>query len=244
MNNITSLLYFIPELIILSVIFFLFIAQDSPRKNLIVIKKVLVSLGILAALLINIFRWSDLSHGLFYNSIAIDPFTGLFSLVLLSATLMLILSDFLSPESDLKDESSLLHKMLILTASILLIESNNLIMLFLCSGLIGITSIGLFQIDPTSQSKRQHIKSFITFNLLSLSILLFGFSLLYGLSGSLFFQSMSQGMTLINNHPFVSCVLLTLILFGLGFHTGILFYYSSFSKIGYESNFSISSITL
>ncbi len=244
MNNITSLIYFTPELILFSVIFFLFTTQDSPRRNLIAPKKVLVSLGILAAIIINVFRWSDPSHGLFYNSIAIDPFTGLFSLVLLSAMFMLTLSDFASPESDLKDESALLHKMLILTASILLIESNNLIMLFLCSGLIGIASIGLFQTDLISQSKRQHIKSFITYNLLSLSILLFGFSLLYGLSGSLFFQSMSQGMTLISNHPFVSCVLLTLILFGLGFHAGILFYYSSFSKIGFGFNFSISSITL
>ncbi len=244
MNNITSLIYFIPELILFSVIFFLFLTQDSPRKNLIVPKKVLVSLGILAALILNIFRWSDPSHGLFYNSIAIDPFTGLCGLVLLSAMFMLTLSDFLSPGSDQKDESSLVHKMLILTASILLIESNNLIMLFLCGGLIGIACIGLFQTDPISQSKRQHLKSFITYNLLSLSILIFGFSLLYGLSGSLFFQSMSQGMTSISNYPFVSCVLLTLILFGLGFHAGILFYYSSFSKIGFEFNFSISSITL
>ncbi|MBU4445881.1 hypothetical protein KJ656_12515 [bacterium] len=244
MNNITSLLYFIPELILLSVIFILFLTHDSPRRNLIVNKKVFVSFGILASLIVNIFRWSDPYHGLFYNSITIDPFTGLFSLIILSATFMLTLSDFLSPGSSLNDESSLLHKMLILTASILLIESNNLIMLFLCSGLIGIAGIGLFRTDPISQSKRQYIKSFITFNLLSLSILLFGFSLLYGLSGSLFFQSMSQGMTLISNHTFVSCVLLTLILFGLGFHAGILFYYSSFTKIGFEFNFSISSITL
>ena len=244
MNNITSLLYFIPELILLSVIFFLFVTQDSPRRNLIVIKKIFVSFGILTSFIINIFRLSDPSHGLFYNSITIDPFTGLFSLILLSAMFILTLSDFLSPGSDLKDESSLLHKMLILTASILLIESNNLIMLFLCGGLIGITSIGLFQTEPISQSNRQYIKSYITYNLLSLSILLFGFSLLYGLSGSLFFQSMSRGMTLIGNHPFVSCVLLTLILFGLGFYAGILFYYSSFSKIGFEFNFSIGSVTL
>jgi len=78
MSNLSSLSYYIPELIIISAILLVIVLDVIPAC-----KKYTFSLSLGAILLASVFLWQSYgeSHGLFMGMISIDPFSHFFKMI-------------------------------------------------------------------------------------------------------------------------------------------------------------------
>jgi len=88
MSNLSSLSYYIPELIIISAILLVIVLDVIPAC-----KKYTFSLSLGAILLASVFLWQSYgeSHGLFMGMISIDPFSHFFKMIFLLSTFSIIL---------------------------------------------------------------------------------------------------------------------------------------------------------
>lgn len=212
MNNLLSLQYFIPEIILLLNVFILFISSEIKQRRLIWIGKILLFASIGFVIILNLIRWFDRSVGLFYNSFAMDPFSNMFGVIL--PLFFLIFESRKIWNSGNAD--SILQKLIILTASILLVKANSVIGLFLCLGLIYIGHTIIFSEITQTTADKQRIKAVLTMQLLLFGLLFFGFSILYGFTGTLYFHNIAISLSTLSGSPLNYFFLTFLLIAGLG----------------------------
>jgi len=244
MNNLISLKYFVPELLLIFTALGLFITEDAQRLRSKRIRIVILFSGLVISLLLNIYSLYNPPHGLFYNMFAADSFGNIFKITILISAILIFTIELLTSQTDRNFDLAIMPKIIIVICSVLLVSVNDAIQFFLCSGLISFTGIALLQTYNPGEPGRLVSRSFITNNLLAFAVLFFGFSLLFGISGSLNFQSIGLKLTDINQPPLILSLVFIFILFGFGFHIGIIPFQFSFSRIasGFPSNLSFYNI--
>ncbi|HCK99776.1 MAG TPA: hypothetical protein DHW42_06715 [Candidatus Marinimicrobia bacterium] len=244
MNNLISLKYFVPELLLIFTALGLFISNDAQRLRSKRLRIVILFSGLVISLLLNIYSLYNPPHGLFYNMFAADSFGIFFKITILISAILIFTIELLDPQTNRNFDLKIMPKIIIVIGSILLVSVNDAIQLFLCSGLISFTGIALLQTYNVGEPDSQVSRSFITNNLLAFAVLFFGFSLLFGISGSLNFQSIGLKLTDLNQSPLILALLFIFILFGFGFHIGIIPFQFSVPGIvcGFPSNLNIYNI--
>ncbi len=212
MNNFNSLAYFIPELILFGLIFFLFLFHGTKRRVILIVQRFLIFAAALTALLLYSSYWLIRPTGLFYNSFVVDPFASFMSVILI--VIFIFQKIVASLKSTMEQYTDLpLFQTISLFAALLLVKSNSLVAVILSIGIIFISNIGILYENKVTKS----ILHNFTFHFVFIT---FTFSVLYAFSGSFYLRSGIMNALLV--HPFSYAVITSMLVFGFGLY-GIIF---------------------
>ena len=182
MSNLSSLSYYIPELIIISAILLVIVLDVIPAC-----KKYTFSLSLGAILLASVFLWQSYgeSHGLFMGMISIDPFSHFFKMIFLLSTFSIILISRYEKQLD-KNYSAEYNALLliVLLGMFLMSSSINLIMIYLSIELVSIPSYILAGMLKNDKESNEASLKYVIFGSFASGLMLFGLSILYGITGS------------------------------------------------------------
>ena len=218
MDNLQSLTYFYPELILTVLILACILYDLSIKKEdsnkvgwLLVAGLVVVSAAIL-------FQDSQTITSLFSNAIVLDPFASFFKLVIILSTIFVSIFSLYNNELDEYRMGEYFTLIGIVTFGLfLMVSSIDLIMVYLSIEIVSIMSFVLAGYLKQNTRSNEAALKYVVYGAFSSGIMLFGLSYLYGLTGSTNFFKIQQAMTLsseINNTAITLAVIMILTGFG------------------------------
>jgi NADH-quinone oxidoreductase subunit N len=223
LDNQHSLLFFLPELT-LTVGMVLVILCDITLKSL---RNRLNPLLTIFTLVLAAYFTFQLNHAasasLFYGMLAIDGFAQFFKLFLLLAALLVLLASLNSTELAPFHQGEFFALLLAVTLGmVLLANSTNLAMLYLSLELVSLTSYIMVGYLKTDRLSNEASLKYILFGAISTGSMLYGLSLIYGMTGSLNLYAirdafLNQGVEGVNQ--FTVLLILVLTMAGFGFKT-------------------------
>jgi len=219
MNNFQSLRLFIPELIILSTILVAIIADLFYSKE----KSYKVGYWVLTGLLLAmVVLWlTDKTEvtTLFLNSIALDPFSRIFKFIFILATLFVIIMSMRA--SDLQKvrtgEYFVLLAVVVL-GMFLMASSIDLIMVYISIEVVSIASFILAGYLKTEVRSNEASLKYVIYGAFSSGIMLYGLSLLFGLTGTTKLFEISEAIARLNGEGNLTLIIATIfIMAGFGY---------------------------
>jgi len=214
MSNLSSLSFYIPELIIISAILLVIVLDVIPTC-----KKYTFPLSLSAILLASLFLWQSYgeSQALFMGMISIDPFSHFFKMIFLLSTFSIILISHYEKQLD-KNYSAEYNALLliVLLGMFLMSSSINLIMIYLSIELVSIPSYILAGMLKNDKESNEASLKYVIFGSFASGLMLFGLSLLYGITGSTDIGVVSGALQVID-YPLSIYFPLILILVGFGY---------------------------
>ncbi len=186
LGNLESLSFFCPELILVGAIL-LVVISDISLKGL---RNVANPLLTMTALVMALYYTIQTEHGsagqLFEGMLALDTFGQYFKVFLLISSLLIILVSLHSSELSSIHQGEFFALLLAVTLGmILMANSINLVMLYLSLELVSLTSYVMVGYLRNDRLSNEASMKYILFGAVSTGSMLYGFSLLYGLTGSL-----------------------------------------------------------
>ena len=214
MSNLSSLSYYIPELIIISAILLIIILDIIPSTKPYTFNLALAS--IIAAAFFLCQNYGE-SHSLFMGMIALDPFSHYFKYIFLFATFSIILISRFDRQLDKKYASEYNCLLLIVLLGLFLMSSSvNLLMIYLSIELVSIPSYILAGMLKNDKESNEASLKYVIFGSLASGLMLFGLSILYGITGSTDISGISSALQIIE-FPLTIYFPLILILAGFGY---------------------------
>ena len=213
-QNLQSISYFLPELILISAILFTIVSDLIPsvKKYSFYISLIGIFLSGLMLLMIG---YSD--KMIFNNMIIDDAFSYYFKFILLLSTFSIVLVSkyYKSLDDEYRPEYNALL-LIILLGMFLMTSSINLVMIYLSLELVSIPSYILAGILKNDKKSNEASLKYVIFGSFASGLMLFGFSLLYGVSGSTDIYGVHQALLTVNN-PSMILMSIVLILVGFGY---------------------------
>ena len=226
LKNIESLLYFTPE-ILLVVFAAAVIILDLVMKNRESIAVAYLSLvGVAcvfgAVLFTHALLGDNESISLFLGMIRLDRFAIFFKIILLLATTATILFSLRSEELDARLKGEYYALLLAVTFGMFLMASStNLLMIFISLETVSLTSYILAGFLTHSPRSSEAAFKYITYGAVASGTMLFGLSLLFGMTGTGDLGQISAKLTEMFNtgdvYPLAVLVSITFILAGVGY---------------------------
>lgn len=226
LKNIESLLYFTPE-ILLVVFAAAVIILDLVMKNRESIAVAYLSLvGVVCVFGAVLFTHASLgdneSISLFLGMIRLDRFAIFFKIILLLATAATILFSLRSEELDARLKGEYYALLLAVTFGMFLMASStNLLMIFISLETVSLTSYILAGFLTHSPRSSEAAFKYITYGAVASGTMLFGLSLLFGMTGTGDLGQISVKLTEMFNtgdvYPLAVLVSITFILAGVGY---------------------------
>jgi len=223
MDNLQSLRYFYPELTLIVAMLVVVIVDISFNR----LRNVLNPLLTIAALLIAAYFTAYVNHGqeanLFLGMLALDSFAQFFKLFLLLAALLVVLGSLHSEELLQVHQGEFFALLLAVTLGMLLMANSiNLAILYLSLELVSLTSYIMVGYLKGDRLSNEATLKYILFGAISTGSMLYGFSLIYGMTGSLNLYTirdafLSQGVQGFDQFTILLALVLTLA--GFGFKT-------------------------
>ena len=225
MENIDSLIYFIPELVLV-IAAVAAILYDLTLKDRNSEKVGYLSLGGVVATLIaviivrSIFGAADQS--LFLGMIRLDNFAVFFKIIILIATGATILFSMNSDELDQRTKGEYYALLLAVTLGMFLMASStHLLMIYLSLETVSLTSYILAGFLTRSPRSSEAAFKYITYGAVASGTMLFGLSFLFGLTGTADVTEISTALVeMFNNgdgNPLTVLVAITFIMAGVGY---------------------------
>ncbi len=214
----TDLSYFIPELILTGVLL-LVILFDLFQKAETSIRSGYLAMGGLALVTLSLLGQDvSISRGIFTNMLAVDGF-GNFLKVLVSVGAILVM--WISFNSnELKNRRVGEYYVLILTLVLgmyFLVSATHLLSIYISLEMVSIMSYLLSgYLKEEMRSNEASIK-YVVFGAFSSGILLYGFSLLYGLTGSADIYEIQAALAAGTASPALMMLILIMVLVGFGY---------------------------
>ncbi|SVA07984.1 uncharacterized protein METZ01_LOCUS60838 [marine metagenome] len=214
MSNLSSLSYYIPELIIISAILLIIILDIIPSTKPYTFNLALAS--IIASAFFLCQNYGE-SHSLFMGMITLDPFSHYFKYIFLFATFSIILISRFDRQLDKKYASEYNCLLLIVLLGLFLMSSSvNLLMIYLSIELVSIPSYILAGMLKNDKESNEASLKYVIFGSLASGLMLFGLSILYGITGSTDISGISSALQIIE-FPLTIYFPLILILAGFGY---------------------------
>ena len=214
MSNLSSLSYYIPELIIISAILLIIILDIIPPTKPYTFNLALAS--IIASAFFLCQNYGE-SHSLFMGMITLDPFSHYFKYIFLLATFSIILISRFDRQLDKKYASEYNCLLLIVLLGLFLMSSSvNLLMIYLSIELVSIPSYILAGMLKNDKESNEASLKYVIFGSLASGLMLFGLSILYGITGSTDISGISSALQIIE-FPLTIYFPLILILAGFGY---------------------------
>ncbi len=219
MTNLTSLNYLQPELILtgtillMIVVDLLYSAKKSRRIGLWALA------GLVLALLYFMVNGFPIPTALFLGSIASDPFGVFFKVLILLATILTILVSF--RERDLANQRVGEYYILLVIVTLglfFMVSATDLIMVYLSIEVVSIMSFVLAGYLRGNRRSSEASLKYVIYGAFSSGIMLFGLSILFGLTGSTNFFDIRTGLMELQDGADLALMLSTVLIFaGLGY---------------------------
>ena len=221
LTNIQSIPYFIPELIlVVFAVGAILLDLVNKRKNT---ERVayLALIGV-AATLVAVIAVGSSEHRLFLGMIRLDSFAVFFKTLILTATAVTIVFSIKSEELDARMKGEYYALLIAVTFGMfLMVSSTNLLMIFISLETVSLTSYILAGFLTHNPRSSEAAFKYITFGAVASGTMLFGFSLLFGLTGTGDVVQISSRLTEMFSageaYPLVVLVIITFILAGVGY---------------------------
>ena len=217
MNNLQSLSYFYPEILLTVVIIaviiydlFLKIEESGKVGWLLVFGLVLVFIAIYL-------QDSNMATTLFSDAIVLDPFSTFFKVVIIIATILVAIFSLYTKELDDYRMGEYFTLLGIVTFGLfLMVSSIDLVMVYISIEIVSIMSFVLAGYLKQNTRSNEAALKYVVYGAFSSGIMLFGLSYVYGLTGSTnFFQI--QHVLLSSGHDNGPAIMLSVVLILAGF---------------------------
>ena len=221
LTNIQSIPYFIPELIL--VVFAVgAILLDLVNKGKNTERVAYLALVGVAAALIAVIAVRSSEHSLFLGMIRLDSFAVFFKTLILIATALTVVFSMKSEELDPRMKGEYYALLIAVTFGMfLMVSSTNLLMIFISLETVSLTSYILAGFLTHNPRSSEAAFKYITYGAVASGTMLFGFSLLFGLTGTGDVVQISSRLTEMFSageaYPLVVLVIVTFILAGVGY---------------------------
>ncbi|MCH7762121.1 MAG: NADH-quinone oxidoreductase subunit N [Candidatus Marinimicrobia bacterium] len=195
MNNLQSLSYYWPEIILTVTILVAIIAdlfysdKDSGKTALWVLG------GLILAQIAIYIQDSEIVTTLFMGNLAFDPFASFFKTLIVLATILVIFISQKSSELDGHRTGEYYSLMAIMVFGMFLMASAiDLIMLYLAIEIVSIVSFILAGYLKGDLRSNEAALKYVIYGAFSTGIMLFGMSIIFGLAGSTKFFAIQEAM--------------------------------------------------
>ena len=221
LTNIQSIPYFIPELIL--VVFAVgAILVDLVNKGKNTERVAYVALIGVAATLIAVIVVGSTERSLFLGMVRLDSFAVFFKILILIATAVTVVFSIKSDELDPRIKGEYYALLIAVTFGMfLMVSSTNLLMIFISLETVSLTSYILAGFLTHNPRSSEAAFKYITYGAVASGTMLFGLSLLFGLTGTGAVVQISSRLTEMFNageaYPPVVLVIITFILAGVGY---------------------------
>jgi NADH-quinone oxidoreductase subunit N len=218
MNNLNSLVFFWPELL-LSVTILTAILADLFYSKKDSFKVVYWSLGGMFLTYVAI-RLQDIEPtSLFMGTVAHDPFSQFFKILILISTAIVMLMSLVSGELKKYRMGEYFSIMTIMTFGLFLMTSSiDILMVYLAIEIVSIMSFFLAGYLKRNSLSNEASLKYVIYGAFSSGIMLYGLSILFGLTGSTNFFEMQKAISLLDTDSNLALVLSTVfILVGFGY---------------------------
>ncbi|MFQ5630576.1 MAG: NADH-quinone oxidoreductase subunit N, partial [bacterium] len=217
-NNINSLSYFVPELILTGVIVVLIIADlilKEERSAWIS----LLALGGLAVTFVAVIGQYDLgSRSIFNDMLVVDPFSLFFKLLFLASSVFVVFLSIGSIELSGRPVGEYFTLMIALTLGMFLMASaTNLITIFISIELVSVVSFVLASYLKTRRRSSEAGLKYAIYGAFSSGLMLYGISILYGLTGTLNIYEISARLAASSPSGLALLISVILIMAGFGY---------------------------
>lgn len=217
-DNIASLSYFIPEIILIAMMLVLMIVDIMIKREQTPWLGIIAIVGCILAFVAVIAQYSLPAKGLFNNMMVVDPFALFFKLIFLGSMVMVV---FLSMTSLELAGRNVGEYFILLTATTLgmfwMASSTNLLTIFIAIETVSITSFALASYLKTVKRSSEAGLKYTIYGAFSSGLMLYGFSLLYGLTGTLNIYEIAKILTSSNPNSLTLFISVLLILAGFGY---------------------------
>ena len=218
MSNLNSLAHFWPELILTVTVLIAIIADLFYRREH-SYKVAWWLLGGLALTLFSIRISGGLISSLFMGTIAIDPFSEFFKVLVLIATVLVILMSFNSKELNDYRVGEYFSILGIMAFGLFLMASAiDVLMVYIAIEIVSIMSFFLAGYLKKKPESNEASLKYVIYGAFSSGIMLYGISILFGLTGTTKFFEMQSAIASLNSDASLALILATVfILVGFGY---------------------------
>tara|TARA_B100000029_G_scaffold345138_1_gene337568 strand:+ start:290 stop:1771 length:1482 start_codon:yes stop_codon:yes gene_type:complete len=217
LNNIDSIAYFIPELLLVAGILAVILFDLSSKLKRYVHAIALVSILLTQVVFAINNNFIDQPISLFMGMIVIDPFANYFKWIIQFSTFFIVL---LSPfDKSIDSEYRSEYNALILVTYLgllLMVSSINLVMIYLAIELVSIPSYILAGFTKNNKESNEASLKYIIFGSFASGLMLFGLSWLYGIAGSTDIYVISSALSS-SSSSLMIYISLILVLVGFGY---------------------------
>lgn len=215
MNNIQSLSYFIPELLVVGIII-LTICLDFSAN----LRKYIFSSNLIGIVLVGFSLWSSFgtNEQTFMNLYIIDSFSHFFKFIFVATTLMVIIVSNVTKELDeVGHPEYYTLLMTVLLGLMLMVSSTNLIMIYIGIETASLASYVLAGMKRGNKSSNEASLKYVIFGSFASGIMLYGMSWLYGLAGSTDITIIHESLFTLAEDNFMIYVSILMVLSGIGY---------------------------
>ncbi len=225
LDTISSLQYFVPEIVLvftlMAVLVFDLISKNrapGERRLLIVVPSLV---GLVIALFYSFQTVDATSAGLFSNMVAFDGFGQVLRVLFIVTSIFILLFTLHSNELRPVHHGELLVLLLTVTVALIwMANSINLLMIYLALETVSVASYVMVGYLKTDRLSNEASLKYILFGAVSTGTMLFGLSLLYGLTGSLDLYAIRTALSsqeVVASSGPALMVIIVLVLAGIGF---------------------------
>jgi NADH-quinone oxidoreductase subunit N len=190
-----DLAYFLPEIAITAALLVAIIADLIFRRTSTVVTGIVLAGLVLAGVLV--LGQTGMQTSIFSNMLAVDPFAVFFKLVILVCAIFIVVFSLSSAELNMPGRRLGEYYALLLGLTLgmmLMAGANNLLMMYLALELSSLSSYILSGYTKEAPDSSEAALKYVIFGALSSGLMLYGFSILYGLTGSLDLAVINQAL--------------------------------------------------
>jgi len=217
LNNLESLKYFYPELILICSVLGVIIVDLFLKRRERTLTAYLALLGLSISFLgaVKLFPGNKV---LFSQMVALDPFALFFKFFFLLSTFLVVLFSMRSEEIKKTDQAEYYALLLAVALGMLLIASAvDLLMIYISLELISLTSYLLTgYLKGNRRSSEAALKYFI-YGAVASGVMIYGMSLVYGLTGSTNIHAVGKALFAQDSYPLTLLMATLFILVGFGY---------------------------
>ena len=219
MNNLQSIEFFVPEIILVIVIIASLITDlflKKTRTN-IVGWVLFIGLIIVGLSIINLYDLAPTT--LFSDMIVLDPFSSFIKIIILIATLLVIIASWNSDELSKYGKGEYFTVLAIMVFGLFLMATSvDMLMLYVSIEIVSIMSFILAGYLKLETRSNEAGLKYVIYGAFSSGVMLFGISIIFGLSGSTNYFQIQNSITALDGTANASLVFaLLMILAGFGY---------------------------
>lgn len=215
LSNLGSIL---PETAVTVTLCVVLLVHLADRKN--TQSLMLLSLAGLAAAFYLLSGQIGWNHSAFNGMLSIDPFATFFKLVILLATMVVVLMSRFSDEINAEEATAGEYYFLLLSMTVgmmFMVGASNLLMMYLALEMTSLSSYIAAGFTRKAKDSSEASLKYLLYGAFSSGVMLYGISLIYGLTGTMEFAGINRALLQGNTNQLALIVASVMLLVGFGY---------------------------